>query len=158
MRRLIGVLIVLFAVPALALGASSKPSKQHVYMFGVAASFVDSLCVMTDLQDVEAYVMPNGFLADRSLYSLQLNNHLVANQNCENLTCVVYFSKKKAKAEKKYQKLRKRYREDESVLLQQLGIDIFRFETEEWLEPENVADSEKKPDADKKGQAKKKMK
>lgn len=156
MRRVLVLAVAVAAVVAVAMGAGTMPQKQRVYMFGFAASFVDSVCVMTDLQEVDAYVMPNGFLADRSLYSLQLNNHLVSNQMLENLTCVVFFDKNKSKAEKKYQKLRKRYREDENVTLQSLGIDQFRFEAEEWVEPEAVV--EPKPEPETKGKKKERKK
>ena len=70
--------LLLVGLVAVAYGATAKPKKQRVYMFGVAQSFTDSVAVMTDLQGVDAYIMPNGFLADRSLYSLQFNNYLVA--------------------------------------------------------------------------------
>lgn len=109
------------------------PRKQRVYMFGVASSFADSVTYITDLQAVDGYVMPNGFLISRSLYSLQLNNFLLTNMKRENMTCVVFFSTKKAKAEKKYQKVRKKNREKRASQFQRIGSDLFRFEEEEWI-------------------------
>ena len=103
-------------------------------MFGFAASHTDSVSVITDLQTVDAYVMTNGFLADRTLYGLQLNNFLLTNKGLQDMTCVVFFDKKKSKAEKKYQKIRKRYRSAPEVILQSLGVDVFRFQTEEWVD------------------------
>jgi len=134
-------LSILFAGIALvaAFGATgTKPIKQRVYMFGAALSFTDSVAVMTDLQGVDAYIMPNGFLADRSLYTLQFNNFLVSNQMRENMTCAVFFDKNKAKAEKKFQKVRRKYRESSHLVLQSVGVDLFRFEPEEWLDSEVV--------------------
>ncbi len=135
MRRwLMGLLLV--GLVAVAYGATAKPKKQRVYMFGVAQSFTDSVAVMTDLQGVDAYIMPNGFLADRSLYSLQFNNYLVAKMGQGRLTCAVFFDKNKAKAEKKFEKVRNKYRGMPNLILQSLGVDVFRFEPQEWVESE----------------------
>lgn len=145
MRRTI-LAILLIAVAAITiLAASAKPRQQRVYMFGVARSFTDSVLIMTDLQAIDVYIMPNGFLADRSLYSLQLNNHLVVRQQREHMTCAVFFDKNKAKAEKKYQKLRKNYRQRQAVTLQSLGVDEFRFKGEEWVESEITETSPTQP-------------
>ena len=111
-----------------------KGRKQQVYMFGVATSMNDSLTIITDLQTVQAYVLPNGFLADRSLYSLQLNNYMVGKQQRENMTCAVFFNKNKKKAEKKYQRVRKKFREKHDIIVRPLGKDMFRFEPEEWTQ------------------------
>ena len=135
MRRwLMGLLLV--GLVAVVYGATAKPKKQRVYMFGVAQSFTDSVAVMTDLQGVDAYIMPNGFLADRSLYSLQFNNYLVAKMGQGRLTCAVFFDKNKAKAEKKFEKVRNKYRGMPNLILQSLGVDVFRFEPQEWVESE----------------------
>lgn len=134
MRRSV-VLLLVSAFSLAALAATVAPRRQQVYMFGCALSFNDSVVVMTDLQPVEAYMMPNGFLADRSLYSLQLNNYMVGQLQRENMTCAVFFDKKKARLEKKYQKIRKKYRTGSDFVLQMLGVDAFRFQTEEWVEP-----------------------
>lgn len=135
----LGILLVGFVAAVFA--ATTKPTKQRVYMFGAALSFTDSVAVMTDLQAVDAYVMPNGFLADRSLYTLQFNNFLVTNQLREHMTCAVFFDKNKAKAEKKFQKVRKKYRESGHLDLQFVGVDIFRFEPEEWVDSEIIETS-----------------
>ena len=109
-----------------------KGRKQQVYMFGVATSMNDSLTIITDLQTVLANVMPNGFLSERSLYSLQLNNYLVGKQHRENMTCAVFFNKSKKKAEKKFQRVKKKFREKHGIVTQPLGKDMFQFEPEEW--------------------------
>ena len=109
---------------------AAKARRQQMYMFGVAASMRDSVAYITDLQNIEAYVYANGFLADRSLYSLQLNNFMVGKKNSENMTCAVFFSKSKSKAEKKFQKVRKKYRDKHNIFMEPLGKDVFRFVTE----------------------------
>ena len=127
-------------------GASTKVKKQNMYVFGIAASLTDSVVVLTDVQPIEGFVMPNGFLADRSLYSLQLNNYLLAQQQYNNLTCAIYYDKNRAKAEKKYQKLMRRYRDDHAGVLMFLGTDEFQFKAEEWVEEEEVKSEEVKSD------------
>lgn len=134
MRRSV-VLLLVSAFSLVALAATVAPRRQQVYMFGCALSFNDSVVIMTDLQPVVAYMMPNGFLADRSLYSLQLNNYVVGQLQRENMTCAVFFDKKKTRLEKKYQKIRKKYRTGSDFVLQSLGVDAFRFQTEEWVDP-----------------------
>lgn len=129
------VLLLVSAFSLVALAATVAPRRQQVYMFGCALSFNDSVIIMTDLQPVEAYMMPNGFLADRSLYSLQLNNYMVGQLQRENMTCAVFFDKKKTRLEKKYQKIRRKYRTGSDFVLQSLGVDAFRFQTEEWVDP-----------------------
>lgn len=112
-----------------------KPKPLKVYMFGFAASFVDSVAYMTDLQPIDANVYANGFLDARSLYTLQFNNFLTVNKKRENMTCAVFFNKDKAKAEKRFQKLRRRYRENEAIILTPVGVDEFKFKPEEYVEP-----------------------
>lgn len=142
-HRLISVLVALLLMTTVSQAAQNdKPQKMQVYMFGFAASMTDSVCVMTELQPVEVYLQSNGFLVDRSLYSLQLNNQLVNKKKLsENLTCAVFFDKNKSKAEKRYQKVRKRYRENSDLMLQILGGDEFMFQPEEWVEPEEIIEN-----------------
>lgn len=141
MRRTILAFTLLVVAALTLMAATVKPRKERVYMFGIARSFTDSVVIMTDLQAVDAYIMPNDFLADRSLYSLQFNNHLVSKQMREHMTCAIFFNKNKAKAEKKYQKIRKSYRERNAVTLQSLGVDEFRFTPEEWVDSEIIETS-----------------
>jgi hypothetical protein len=93
---------------------------------------------------------------------LQLNNHLSTKERMTgNLTCAVFFNKNKAKAEKRLQKISKRYRTNSDLTVRFLGKDEFTFETEEWVEPYTAEDAEgnAQPTADttkKKGKKKKK--
>ena len=158
-RRLFLSLCLAVLAVAVAVGANDKPRKAQVYMFGFAASMTDSVCVMTELQPVEVYLLPNGFLADRALYSLQLNNHLMtAGQMGENLTCAVFFDKNKPKAEKRFQKVNKRYRTSSDLTLKLLGQDEFRFLPEEWVEPEVSTEGAEKAEGTEKAKAAEKTK
>ena len=67
-RRLIFALIALLLTATVSQAAKNdQPQKVQVYMFGFAANLTDSVCMMTELQPVEVYLQPNGFLADRTL-------------------------------------------------------------------------------------------
>ncbi len=137
MRR--GLLILSLAIAFTKVAAADKPVQRCVYVFGFAASFTDSIAYITDIQALDtAYVHKNGFLADRSLYSMQLNNFLLTDQHRDNMTCMVFFNAKKSKLEKKFLKVRKKYRADHAVVLSPLGSDVFRFKCEEWIEPMEV--------------------
>ncbi len=103
-------------------------------MFGIAASFTDSVAYITELQPIEVFVNSSGFLMDRSLYSLQLSNYFVTARQRENMTCAVFFNKNKAKAQKKYDKLRKKYNSKPTLSLETLNVDDFQFKQEEWVE------------------------
>ena len=127
------------------------PRKQDVWMFGVATSFTDSLVLITDMQPVEAYILPGGFLADRTHYMLQLNSFLVNKVQLPNMTCVVFFDKKKSKAFKKYQKINKKYRGQPGMSVQHIGGDIFYFKTEEWVET-TIVETSPREEAEKKSQ------
>ena len=163
-KRLVGCVVLAVAAIMSMSGASTKVKKQTMYVFGLAASLTDSVIVLTDVQPIDGFVMPNGFLADRSLYSLQLNNFLLANQQRNNMTCAVYFDKNRSKAEKKYHKLMRRYRDDHAGVLMFLGTDEFQFKSEEWVEEVQEVKSEeaksdgvkaKKDDAKPKGKPEK---
>ena len=154
MKRIL-LSLSLLAVMAVAIAANSQPRQQKVYMFGVAQSFTDSLAYITDIQEVDAYIMPNGFLSERSLYTLQLNNYLVTYRGREHMTCAVFFNTKKSKAEKKMDKVRKKYRKGFlGTKLIELRIDEFKFKPEEWVAP-YVNGDEEKPKEEKKKKKKK---
>lgn len=133
-KRILLCLCLMAAVVTTCHAYGLRPRRYPIYMFGFATSFTDSVAVMTELQNLDGYIQPNGFLSDRSLYSLQLSRRL-AQMGHEGMTCVVFFGKNKAKMEKKYQKIRRKYREKHGVEIQFMGSDRFRFETEEWADP-----------------------
>lgn len=100
-----------FCLLLLALAVSAKGStKQIVYMFGFSASFNDSIVYFTPVQQVEAYIANDRthFLLNRDQYSYQLRNFF-DNRGQLNRTCVTVFSTDKAKAEKKYAKMKEKY-------------------------------------------------
>jgi len=156
MKRYIILLVAIFAV-SFSQAADKKPVMKRVYLFAFSASFTDSTAYMTDIQTIDsAYVWDNHFLADRALYSLQLDNYLEGTLHKMNNTTVVFFDEKKSKLEDKYLKVRKRYRDGQNLHIIFLGVDQFKFKAEEWMEPyvEDASDVKKedKKAEDKAGQ------
>ena len=104
--------IVLTLLVCVAMGAEAKTVKaRHMYVFGFAASFKDSVVYMTEIQDVQGalYDTKTKFLLGRDSYSDQLKTYFREKMQLSDRVCVVMFSTSKKKAEKKYLKLRKKY-------------------------------------------------
>ena len=107
--------IVLTLLVCVAMGAEAKTVKaRHMYVFGFAASFKDSVVYMTEIQDVQGalYDTKTKFLLGRDSYSDQLKAFFFFFMQLSDRVCMVMFSTSKKKAEKKYMKLRKKYTGD----------------------------------------------
>ena len=107
--------IVLTLLVCVAMGAEAKTVKaSHMYVFGFAASFKDSVVYMTEIQDVQGalYDTKTKFLLGRDSYSDQLKAFFKEKMQLSDRVCMVMFSTSKKKAEKKYMKLRKKYMGD----------------------------------------------
>ena len=107
--------IVLTLLVCVAMGAEAKTVKaRHMYVFGFAASFKDSVVYMTEIQDVQGalYDTNTKFLLGRDSYSDQFKAHFKEKMQLSDRVCMVMFSTSKKKAEKKYMKLRKKYMGD----------------------------------------------
>ena len=97
---------------SVAMGAEAKQVQlPHMYMFGFAASFKDSVVYMTEIQDVKNvwYDKKTKFLMGRDSYSAQLKEYFKEKMQMNDRVCMVIFAKSQKKAEKKYLKLRKKY-------------------------------------------------
>ena len=107
--------IVLALLVCVAMGAEAKTVKaRHMYVFGFAASFKDSVVYMTEIQDVQGalYDTKTKLLLGRDSYSDQLKAFFKEKMQLSDRVCMVMFSTSKKKAEKKYMKLRKKYTGD----------------------------------------------
>ena len=107
--------IVLTLLVCVAMGVEAKTVKaRHMYVFGFAASFKDSVVYMTEIQDVQGalYDTKTKFLLGRDSYSDQLKAFFKEKMQLSDRVCMVMFSTSKKKAEKKYMKLRKKYMGD----------------------------------------------
>lgn len=103
------------AIMALALTNTQVQGKAkmvpRLYMFGISASFTDSVIYFTDVQPVDSAWMETkkNFLLGRDNYSLQLKRYLSQTLSMPNRTCIVFFGKKRSTVEKDYLKLKKQY-------------------------------------------------
>ena len=127
-----------YMVLALLLAATATTAEakivvtEHMYIFGFSASFNDSILYITDIQDVQgaSYETKSDFLVGREYYSTQLKEFLAEKMGQPNRVCLVLFATTKKKAEKKYQKLKKKYTGKDGIAhgLQYLSSDDFKFE------------------------------
>ena len=126
---------LLLALFSLGVQAEKKPKMQTVYIFGFSASFTDSTAYLTDVMQLDsAYVTQKGFLADRSPYSLQLENYIQEKHNLLNTTNAVFFSVKKKSLAKKYDRVKRMYQLGENLRLNLLHAEDFRFLPQEYIE------------------------
>lgn len=131
-----GLLLCLVAVATMT--AKSKVTNEGVYMYGIAASFMDSVVYITDIQLVEKAKIEGKtkFLEARSMYSEQLRFFLEGQGLSPYLTCAVSFDTKKPKLQKKYQKLKAKYAKQKGLTVKVMDDGHFKFEAVESLQGE----------------------
>lgn len=129
--KIILLLVVVACVAVVRAERKVKPGQ--AYMFGVSASFTDSVVYITDVQLLDTvYFQPKGdYLAERALYSNQLQFYLEEQCGKSHQTCAVFYHRSRKKIEKIYSSVKKKYAKDKTVVVQPLGADSFRFKTEE---------------------------
>ena len=117
-----------------ALGATAKRIQPtHVYMFGFAASFQDSVVYITDIQDVKGAWLDSKtkFLEGRDNYSYQLKEYFADSLQMPQRICMTFFATNKKKAERKKEKLLKKYVDKKKrpiYDIRQVSIQDFKFE------------------------------
>lgn len=105
----------------------------QVYAFGVAASFNDTIVYCTDIQVLDsAQLNKEGFLVGREQYSEQLKRYVEYQKGKPNYTCMIYFSPKKEKLEKKAIKVKDNYKKGKGILLETIASDSFVFKKPEY--------------------------
>ena len=124
-RMLLALALVFMVCSAFTM---KKGKDKPVYVFGIAASFSDTVVYYTPVQLVDSVVLDHhGFLPRRELYSYQLKNYVEYTLGKPNYTCMIYFSEKKAKLEREASKIIGNYRKD-NVSVQMLDGKAFVFE------------------------------
>ena len=127
------LLSLLVATMLLGSNASARKLPRQIYMFGVAASFTDTIVHFTDVQQVDsAWInQKNNFLLERQEYSYQLRDYLDQRQQMPHRTCIVFYAFKKKDIEKKYQKMMRLYTKSKDGLqhfdIRHLGLQDFSF-------------------------------
>lgn len=130
------LLILLFATTlgatarhSMATGSNAKgDDEKHVYMFGFAISFKDSVVYVTDIQRVApvTWERRTHLLSRRANYSEQLRYHL-NNQGLTDRTITVMYDKKKKKVEKRLRKLQRRYTQKRKYEWKVVDATAFTF-------------------------------
>jgi len=104
--------LLLALIVSTAAGARAKSSQmQKIYMFGMAASFTDTIVHFTPIQQLDSITLApkTRFLKDREEYSIQLREYLGTHKDMPHRTCVVFYDEKPEKLQKKYDKMKKLY-------------------------------------------------
>lgn len=126
--------ICLFAVMAVTLCSAftMKKNEKPVYVFGVGASFKDSVVYFTEVQLVDSVVLDgNGFLPRREAYAYQMKNFLEYQKGKADYTCAIYFSENRVKLEKEFSKVRKQYAKGNTYILENVKKSDFSFKKPE---------------------------
>lgn len=127
MKLLKTVFVFSFVLVLCSAFTNSEKGKKQIYIFGVAASFMDSVVYITDIQTLDSVKFDEGFLANRSAYSYQLKNYIEQNENLPDRTCAVYYSSDKKKIYKEYSKLKNKYQKNK-ISIKPLTSGNFKFE------------------------------
>ncbi len=128
LAALVTILLILQALPAM-----SKVRCTPVYIFGVSASFNDSIVYFTDIQILDsAWIDEKGdLLVNRPEYSAQLRDYLVGRGE-NNRTCFVSFALKEKDIQKKFQKLQKQFngskKNRKAFDVREIDDDEFQFD------------------------------
>lgn len=137
-------LIICLGLLSLIAGAleakQKKVVQKPVYMVGVGISLVDSAVFITDMHLVDSVTLEKKtkFLADRQLYSFQLQRYLEENYKGGPYVPSVFFSKNRKKMERKYLSLHKRYSGGKGLQMVLVDQGQFRFKPEEYIEQEEI--------------------
>ena len=120
------VFVLLVAAPA-----QAKKTQKSIYAFAVAECFRDTVVCMTEIQllDDAQQQRKTKFLLGRNAYSQQFKDHLMRQMGLPNRMVALFFSKKRSKVEKRFQKVRKRYLADKKVSLVIVPASDFRFQS-----------------------------
>lgn len=125
-------------VVALGVCTSMEAKKIQVpkmYIFGLAASFNDTIVHFTNVQELDgAWIeKKNNFLQAREQYSSQLRDFLAEEKQMPRRTCIVYANKSRKKVEKKYQKMKRLYmpskKQHQQYDIRNVEQSEFRFKT-----------------------------
>lgn len=126
--KILFVAVLLFSVCTAFSFPFLRTLPKTVFAFGVSASFKDTVVYFTEIQVLDSVQLDKqGFLPNRASYSYQLKNYLEGTKNLPHQTCMIYFSRDKAKLQKQEKKLGNLYAKDKNVTIQVLTASEFQF-------------------------------
>jgi hypothetical protein len=117
-KYIVAIICILMTGACLTTANARKQPVPHMYMFGLAASFTDTIVHFTAIQELDSVWIEskNDFLQERDSYSSQLREYLNQKQQMPHRTCIVFYSQKRAKLEKKFQKIMRLYTQSKDGL------------------------------------------
>ncbi len=117
-KYIVTIICILMTGACLTTANARKQPVPHMYMFGLAASFTDTIVHFTAIQELDSVWIEskNDFLQERDSYSSQLREYLNQKQQMPHRTCIVFYSQKRAKLEKKFQKIMRLYTQSKDGL------------------------------------------
>ena len=143
MRKIIFA-TTLIALMLHVLPVSGKMRCTPVYIFGVSASFNDSIVYFTEIQVLDSAWIDekSDFLVKRSEYSMQLRDHFKSLSNSSR-TCLVAFATSEKDILKKYAKMRSQFGDNKkkhsrSYDIRTVDTDEFRFQS---LAPDDLTEA-----------------
>ena len=123
---------LLLSLTLVTLPVSGKVKCTPIYIYGVAASFNDSIIYITDIQIIDSAWIDTktGFLMKRSDYTNQFRSHLLGRGHT-NRTCMITFADNEKDIKKKYAKLQKKLlgtkKRPKKYDIRQVDEDEFKF-------------------------------
>lgn len=145
------VLLAVLFVSGLSTASAKRMPVPKMYMFGLAASFTDTIVHVTPIQELDSVWInsKNKFLLERDVYSFQLRDFLEQHLQTPHRTCVVFYNQKREKLEKKYKKMQRLYTKSKDGLqhfdVRYLEPQQFQFKVvdmSEYEDGENPATEE----------------
>lgn len=124
--KLVKTAFPLLLVLILCSAFSKKEKDKPVYVYGIAASFLDTVVYITDVQMVDSVKLEKGLFPHWSAYSYQLKNYLEQTEGSPNRTCAIYYSENKKKLEKEALKLKNKYLK-KKILIKSVNPEQFKF-------------------------------
>ena len=121
------MLIALMALMLCSAFTLKEKKGEGVFLFGIAASFNDSVVYFTPIQRVDSVKLENGFLPKRAQYAYQLKNQIEVAQGKSDYTCMIYFAETKAKLEKEVAKVKGKYVKSQ-LHLEEIPAEAFIFQ------------------------------
>lgn len=131
------LLLFLMAFTALTT-IEAKKKLQPVYLVGYAFSIIDSTAYQTQVQYMDSTWVDSKAktLYYRVNYTIQFQSFLEGKMNCSNVVCAVMFDKKRARLEKKLQRIHRHQQKNGVQKFDVIPSATFQFQTENWSDHE----------------------
>ena len=124
--RLISLALIAILLCSAFTPKEKEKKTEGVYLFGIAASFNDSVVYFTPIQLMDSVKLEKTFLPKRSDYAYKLKNQIEKATGKSDYTCMIYFNKSKVKLEKEALKVKTKYQKSQ-LKLEEIAAETFAF-------------------------------